>query len=131
MPDWDTHNKAVKLTLGDKKKQNSVLDLILKELSKNKQDETFLKLFNHLQKLKQKPKIDVNHFMDWPFKILGPKHRMLFHDGLTPILIAALYGERAGLEAVIHLLTDNLFSSLNKEQKVLLKAFIDFASEVK
>ena len=125
MPDWNTHTQGVNLLLGNKKKPNKLLEFILNELQKDPKSEVSVKLYKQLLKFTDKPKVDVNHLMDWPYKILGPRHRVLFHDPLTPIMISILWGERAGLESVIHILMDKLFSSLSKEQQVVLKAFMD------
>lgn len=48
---------------------------------------------------------DVNKAMDWPYRFLGKKHRILFHD---PLSIIALFGnDQVKLEAAaLHLLVD-------------------------
>ena len=125
MPDWSTHKQGVNLVLGNKKKPNKILEYALNELKKDPKNKVHVKLYEQLLKLQDKPKVDVNNLMDWPYKILGPKHRVLFHDPLTVLLISAIYGERAGMESLIHLGMDYLFSSLSKEQQVLLKAFMN------
>ena len=44
--------------------------------------------------------------IDWPYKILGREHRILFHDKLYTHIIAVKYGVDAALAHRIHLKVD-------------------------
>jgi len=39
---------------------------------------------------------------DWPYVVLGPRHRILFHDMTTNFLIGLLYGREAFISACLH-----------------------------
>lgn len=53
---------------------------------------------------------EVNALIDWPYKIIGPRHRKYFHDiKTTPLVIAAIARDpKAGLAAALHIFTDKL-----------------------
>ncbi|RLJ08627.1 MAG: hypothetical protein DRP12_00235 [Candidatus Aenigmatarchaeota archaeon] len=55
---------------------------------------------------------EVDRFLDWPYKILGPRHRVLFHDlKTTPAMVTLLTGDvRKGMAAAVHILLDKTFS---------------------
>jgi len=61
----------------------------------------------------------VNKVMDWPYKILGKRHRIVFHD---PLSIVALFGnDKAKLEAAaLHLLVDKACENPSVEKLLQL-----------
>ncbi len=58
-----------------------------------------------------KPHDKVHKAIDYPYKFLGPKHRILFHDPITAVIVARTASKEkgAGLAAVLHIATDWLF----------------------
>ncbi|MGD0424724.1 MAG: hypothetical protein ABSA92_14895 [Candidatus Bathyarchaeia archaeon] len=60
-----------------------------------------------------KPHAKVHRAIDYPYKFLGPKHRILFHDPVTSVLVAkaASREKGAGKAAILHVLTDALIPS--------------------
>jgi hypothetical protein len=61
----------------------------------------------------------VHKAIDYPYKFLGSKHRILFHDPLTSVLVARVVSKEkdASSAAILHVLTDLLFPS--RASKVL------------
>ena len=50
------------------------------------------------------------HLMkDWPYRVLGPRHRIVGHDMFTNILIGLLYGRDAFISAVLHDIADKYY----------------------
>lgn len=50
---------------------------------------------------------EVHRIKDLPAKFLGAKHRRLFHDVDTAVLLGAIYGPKAFLSALLHDLADH------------------------
>ena len=59
----------------------------------------------------------VHEQMDKPSKLLGNKHRVLFHDRDTIIMQGLLHGPRAAAAAALHIATDH--ASLNTKLVLL------------
>lgn len=60
----------------------------------------------------------VHKLMDSPALLLGKKHRVLFHDPQTALLIALLSCDpKAGLSCLLHQWLDNLDSRLRHGRK--------------
>jgi uncharacterized metal-binding protein len=65
---------------------------------------------------------NVHYLMDLPYKFLGRKHRMLFHDPLSGIVIGYLAGgEKGVVSALAHIATDYCSSEFKKYLKNLFK----------
>ncbi|MEM5766425.1 MAG: hypothetical protein QW423_02220 [Candidatus Aenigmatarchaeota archaeon] len=61
-----------------------------------------------------------NRTIDYPVKILGKKHRILFHDPISAFLIGLVCdGKEGAVSALIHIATDNYCSKYPKIKKVL------------
>lgn len=60
-----------------------------------------------------KPHGKVHQALDYPYKFLGPRHRILFHDPITSVLVARATSKEkgVGLAAILHIITDCVFSS--------------------
>src|SRR5208337_1082467 len=60
-----------------------------------------------------KPHAKVHRAIDYPYKFLGPKHRILFHDPVTSVLVARAASKEKGasLAAILHVITDLLIPS--------------------
>ncbi len=60
-----------------------------------------------------KPHNKVHSAIDYPYKFLGPKHRILFHDPITAVLVARAASKEkgAGVAAILHIATDWAFNS--------------------
>lgn len=52
----------------------------------------------------------VHRFMDKPYRLLGPRHRILFHDAGTVVLLMAV-DPGAGLSALLHIVADHALPS--------------------
>ena len=62
----------------------------------------------------------VDQIMDRPVRVLGKKHRVLFHDPLSVLLMFQTPQQRA--EAALHILVDHAFSNprlMTPEMKIL------------
>lgn len=55
----------------------------------------------------------VHRFLDEPYRILGPRHRILRHDLLT-ILALASQDPVLGVSALLHVLTDYGYTALRR-----------------
>ena len=54
--------------------------------------------------------------IDWPYKYLGRKHRILFHDPVSAAIIGYLNdGEEGAISGIAHVVADYLISSLRKK----------------
>jgi len=60
---------------------------------------------------------EVHAFKDRPAKWLGKKHRKLFHDHITNLLIGVAFGEKAFLSAVLHDLVDFGSTEVKKKKR--------------
>jgi hypothetical protein len=60
-----------------------------------------------------KPHDKVHKAIDYPYKFLGPRHRVLFHDPITAVLVSRTASKEkgAGLAAILHIVTDWTFNS--------------------
>ena len=60
-----------------------------------------------------KPHSKVHRAIDFPYKFLGRKHRVLFHDPFTSVLVARAASKEKGasLAAILHVLTDLVIPS--------------------
>jgi len=57
----------------------------------------------------------VHKLMDLPALVLGEKHRVLFHDPATALLIAVATGDaKAGAACLLHQITDKIFTEAKK-----------------
>ena len=65
----------------------------------------FGKKFTHVHMLK-----------DFPSKFLGARHRVLFHDNMTNLLIGMRYGSEALLSAYLHDLVDFATTEAKKKK---------------
>lgn len=64
----------------------------------------------------------VHYLIDFPYKFLGNKHRMLFHDPISAVIIGYIIGREKGvISALTHMITDYSLSELNKYIKNLFK----------
>jgi len=65
---------------------------------------------------------NVHYLIDWPYKFLGKKHRILFHDPISGIIIGYLTGGEKGIvSALAHITTDYCLSGFKKYLKNLFK----------
>jgi len=60
-----------------------------------------------------KPHSKVHRAIDSPYKFLGAKHRILFHDPISAIVVARKASKEKGASqaAILHIVTDWAFSS--------------------
>jgi hypothetical protein len=64
----------------------------------------------------------VHYLLDFPYKFLGKKHRILFHDPISAILIGYLIeGYKGVISALAHIATDYFSSEIKKYLKNLFK----------
>lgn len=49
----------------------------------------------------------VSKQLDWPAAILGPKHRVLFHDDMTILATYFTEGTDAAMRVMLHIAADN------------------------
>jgi len=60
----------------------------------------------------------VHRFKDAPYKVLGRKHRVLFHDHATNLMLGLLFGREAFISGELHDLLDGVESWLKRQQKL-------------
>lgn len=60
---------------------------------------------------------EVHAFKDSPHKLFGSRHRFLFHDPFTSLLILTLRGPRAALSSILHDLDDFTYGSKSRKKK--------------
>jgi len=54
--------------------------------------------------------------IDWPYKYLGRKHRIFFHDPLSAMMIGYLRdGEKGVVSGLAHIVTDYVVSRTRKK----------------
>ncbi|MDI6798472.1 MAG: hypothetical protein QMD12_00510 [Candidatus Aenigmarchaeota archaeon] len=64
----------------------------------------------------------VHYLIDLPYKFLGRKHRILFHDPISAVIVGYLTGGKKGtISALTHIATDYCMSELDKYLKNLFK----------
>jgi len=49
---------------------------------------------------------EVHELKDRPYRVLGPRHRILFHDNESNLILGLLFGPKAALSGVLHDLAD-------------------------
>jgi len=61
--------------------------------------------------LLKRPHPRVHRMLDLPHLWMGERHRRLFHDPLTAMMVGyAVDGPEGGLSALLHVMTDKLLS---------------------
>jgi hypothetical protein len=60
---------------------------------------------------------EIHRAIDKPYAYLGGKHRVLFHDKLTPLIIYLLTGDEKKMLAAISHYVDDYSSSNNSNSK--------------
>jgi len=70
---------------------------------------------------------DYNHvhkLLDFPFLWLGKKHRKLFHDPITPVLIGFILKDKKAYDAAnLHIFSDLISSELKRKYYKFKKRF--------
>lgn len=65
----------------------------------------------------------IHYLIDFPYRFLGKKHRILFHDPVSAVIIGYLAeGNKGVVSALTHIVADYGMSELNKYFKNLFKA---------
>jgi len=59
----------------------------------------------------------VHRFKDKPFKVLGRRHRVVFHDPATNIILGLLFGPEAMVSGFLHDLADHAESLARKHMR--------------
>ena len=73
---------------------------------------------------------EVNKLKDLPSLLLGPSHRVVFHDPLSNVLIGYLYDDpKALLAAVLHDIVDKAFTNMSDEEKVAFLVYLGLLGE--
>ena len=62
---------------------------------------------------------DINRLLDAPYKVLGPRHRILLHDEKsTPLFVWAVTKDfKKALAAYLHIITDRSFSEWKRKRR--------------
>jgi len=58
---------------------------------------------------------EVHKFKDAPAKLLGPKHRIYFHDHTTNLLLGVMYGPKAFLSGELHDMLDKHYTQQKRK----------------
>jgi len=62
----------------------------------------------------------IHKFLDFPYLFLGKKHRKLFHDTLTPLLVGFILKDKKAYDASnLHIISDKVNSYIRKYYKLL------------
>jgi len=63
----------------------------------------------------------VHKFKDAPYKVLGKRHRVLFHDPYTNFILGLLFGYKAMISGFLHDLADKAETCMKMRKRRIMR----------